>query len=191
MYRLLPFFLILIFCLSCENEGPEEMTSQNIMMNCDSLFMIKANTNTLVDFEGEGHAYLYRPTCERFNPDFPPPYGYNYLVIDIAWETFGWTPRYDDILDGVPGIIFGSVDVPSIGDVLEPYIDGPDALYQSSDPTIRYSLGNTRITIAENGAREGEFIGGTISGTITAQDDESDTAEISGSFCVPIFSVCE
>jgi len=158
---------------------------------CDSLMVLVAYTETNIDYNGEGQAYLYKISREDFNPDFPPPFDYHYLGIDVEWETFGWSPRYCDVFDSVLGIIFGSVDKPSQGDVLEPHIAGPDALYQSSDLALRYALDNTLISIEETGTKVGEFIGGAITGSVLAQNDDNDSADISGQFCVPIISVCD
>jgi len=191
--RFLFFFIVALSILSCgeDDELMIDTPDPAITMNCDSLFVLRADTEVTIDFNGKGQAYVYRNTCEEFNPSIPPPFGYHYLILDVNWEGFGWTPRHCDVLDGVPGIIFGSIDIPEPGDVLEPYIEGPDGLYQSSDPAVRYTLGNTLITIEETGTEVGEFIGGTISGSVFAQNDENDMADISGDFCVPIISVCE
>lgn len=159
--------------------------------DCDNSLTLGAATSYPVNFSGASEAYLFKTSCSEFNPDYPPAFDHNYLIVDVAWDNWGTNEpiAYWNVSDGLPGITIGSNGVPQVGDVLSGY--GLEPLFYQYGAQANYETSDVVVTITETGNSVGEYIGGTISGTMTNQNDASDTAVATGSFCVQIVSVCE
>ena len=169
----------------------EEIT---VMLNpntCDNLLNINAeNTNTPLMFSAQSEAYLWKGNCDELDP--ASAFDHYYLVVDITWDSWGTNNPIGiaDIADGIPGVSFGSIGIPQVGDVLSPYLETDDYFYNVSEGA-NYDLDEVEITITESSNELGGEIAGTISGTIVSQNNVNDSSSVTGSFCVSIVFVCE
>ena len=141
-----------------------------------------------ISFAESGVAFLWTEDCSEDTG--LSSFAYNYLIIDADWDIWGTgeeQPHPLWIHDGMPGICFGSDEVPQAGDVLSSYI--PDALFQDVNTNTRFDLDDVEITITAASAEEGVEVSGTISGILRNQE-ETESSVITGSFCVSLVSVC-
>lgn len=160
--------------------------------DCDNSLTLSAATSYPVNFSGASEAHLFRSSCDFNAGGFQPNFDHNYIILDVAWDDWGTNQpvNYFNPSDGIPGITIGSNGVPQVGEVLGAYGEIEPLFYQYGAQT-NYETTDVVVTITETGNSVGEYIGGTISGTMTNQNDASDTAVATGSFCVQIVSVCE
>ncbi len=168
-------------------------TTSDDNFTCDNSLTLNAGTDTPIDFSAASEGYLFKTSCSNDVASIAV-FEYNYVIVDVTWDAWGTGLPMDFIQpsDGIPGITIGSNSTPQVGDVLTAY--GPfEPLFNGggSGPYLAYVTSEVVVTIEEAGDAVGEYIGGTISGTVTNQNDASDTATVTGSFCVPIVSVCE
>ena len=137
-----------------------------------------------------GKAYLFKTSC----PGNVEGYDHNYLIATNSYDFFGIAPHATANSDGLPGLGFGSNGVPAIGDVLYQYNAGQygGLIFEDvNDPGDLWILADaTAVTITEVGDEVGESIGGTVSGSVININDPTQTATITGAFCVPIVEVC-
>lgn len=172
----------------------EEITFEMMVDACDGFSgSINApDTNTPLDFTATSEAYLWKEGCPEVNSFFE--YDHNYLVVDASWDNWGSGGNYSvyAVADGLPGFTFGSNGIPQVGDVLTPYFEGEDLFRNDGNPLSSvYIFDGIQITITETSNELGGNIAGTISGTIVDLNDSNNSSSISGTFCVPIVSVCE
>ncbi len=156
---------------------------------CTGILTLNANSDVTINVSTDAVAYLFTGDCvEGFFS-----YDHNYMIVGADYDFFGQEPNMYVVSDGFPGITLGSNGIPQSGDVLGHFAEGVfESLYLASEnPWTSYVADNIVITIDEAGNQEGQYISGTVSGTIVAQNDSNDTATITGAFCVPIVSVCD
>ena len=141
-------------------------------------------------FSAQSEAYLWKGNCDELDP--ASAFDHYYLVVDITWDSWGTNNPIGiaDIADGIPGVSFGSIGIPQVGDVLSPYLETDDYFYNVSEGA-NYDLDEVEITITESSNELGGEIAGTISGTIVSQNNVNDSSSVTGSFCVSIVFVCE
>ena len=189
----LSFMLFCFVCLSsCGGDMDEIIIEPESVETCSNDLALMADTQIEVDFSAEAIAHLFLASCDDVSMSGESLFDYNYVIVDIEWDSWGTNDnlRFHDVLDGIPGITFGSSGIPEIGDTLSPYL-GQESLFAGQNRDNRYETGGIIITIEQSGTAIGEFIGGIVEGTIDNQNDELDSAMIIGRFCAPIVSVCD
>lgn len=175
----------------CTTENNIVITVEGGVCN-DNVLALQAATNMPLNFSAASEGYLFKESCSEIS-NYTPDYDHNYIIVDVIWNSWGTGNPigYFDPSDGIPGITFGSNGMPQVGDVLTAYAPFEPLFNNGTAPYIAYITQDVVVTITETGDQVGESISGTISGTVTNQNDPSDTANVTGTFCVPIVSVCE
>lgn len=151
---------------------------------CDGAIILSSPDGS-INLQTSGEAMVWIDDCAQGTNS-----SYNYLVYDSTFDFWGAeevNPWF--ISDGVPGFCFGSNSPAQAGDVLDPYFIEP-LFYDTSNQQL-YNFANTQIVINEAGSNVGDYISGTISGTYTNHNNPAESGSLTGTFCLPIVSICD
>lgn len=169
----------------------DDLMIESESMDCVSELSLDADTEITVEFSKEATAILFLASCDDVSSSHATLYDHNYVIVDLEWDSWGTNEvlRFCDVLDGIPGISFGSKGLPQVGDQLSPF-KGRESLFAGDNRDNRYETGELTITIEQSGSSLGEFIGGSVEGMIYNQNNELDSALMTGRFCAPIIYIC-
>ena len=175
-----------------ENLDPVDVTVDVVVDStgvetCDNLLNIASDAIT---FSGLGTAHLFKmgTNCETAGSNS----ALNFHVVDAQWDYWGTAPNIFAASDGIPGFAFGTDLDAEVGDTafLFRSFAGPQSLIHFDSISTYQALANDYIiTLTAMGDEDGEFIGGSVSGSFI--NEIGDTSPFEASFCVPIIVACE
>lgn len=177
-----------------ENLDPDEVIVDVVVDStntetCDNLLSI---TSDAFNFSNTGEAYLFKMSanCNTGGSNSQ----LNFHVVDANWDYWGSNePNIFAPTDGMPGFAFGTELDAQIGDTIyiwKNFIAGGESLIYFDSLSTNQALENDYIfTLSEMGDEEGEFIGGSITGSFI--NEVGNTNPFEASFCVPITVACE
>ncbi len=175
-----------------ENLDPDDVIVDVVVdstgvVTCDNLLNI---TSDAINFSGLGTAHLFKmgTNCETGGSNS----ALNFHVVDAEWDYWGGAPNIFASSDGIPGFAFGTDLDAEIGDTVFLYrsFAGPESLIHFDSISTYQALENDyAFILSAIGDEDGEFIGGSISGTFI--NEIGDISPFEASFCVPISVVCD